>query len=169
MKIDPFGNSVIENYEEVMKEFGISKLDSKTMPDSMLIRRNIVFAHRGLKTVMEAKEKGKDFAVMTGIKPSNYFHLGSKLVAEQLKYFQGLGGKLFYCVADLECLVTNKISLEEQHEIAIDNVADLLALGIDPNNAYFYKQSEQEHVKNLSFIYSNNVTKHSNNVTIFSI
>ncbi len=162
MEIDPFGNSVIEDYEDVMKAFGISKIKEKSMPGNHLLhKRNIVFAHRGLNTIMEAYEKKKAFAVMTGIKPSNVYHLGSKLVAEQLKYFQDLGGKLFYCVADLECLVTNKISLEEQHETAIDNVADLLALGINPSpdNAYFYKQSQQDRVRNLAFVYSNNVTK----------
>ena len=159
MEIDPFGNCIVEDYGQVMKDFGISKMPQGSMPgNDVLHRRNIVFAQRGLNTIMEAYEKKRPFAVMTGIKPSNRYHLGSKLVAEQLKYFQGLGAKLFYCVADLECLVTNKIPLEEQHNIAVDNVADLLALGIDPKNAYFYKQSQQETVMNLAFVYANNVT-----------
>jgi tryptophanyl-tRNA synthetase len=65
---------------------------------------------------------------------------------------------VFYCVADLEAYADNGQSLEESHKIAVDNVADVLALGIDPGKAYIYRQSTNDTVRNLSFIYTKNVT-----------
>ncbi|RLG21408.1 tryptophan--tRNA ligase [Candidatus Micrarchaeota archaeon] len=161
MKLDPFGESVIEDYRDVMRAFAIKEIPVELMPgDNFLFRRKIVFAHRDIERIIDAHRKGKEFAIMTGIKPSNNFHLGSKLVAEQIKYFQRLGAKLFYCIADLEALITNKIALEEQRDTAIDNIADLLALGVDASEkrAYFYRQSKQTRVNNMAFVFSNNVT-----------
>ena len=164
MKIlDPWTSEIPGDYEQIMKDFGISKLtDSlkKRMPDHYLIRRDILFAHRDLDKIISAYEKKKPFAAMTGIKPSNMLHLGNKIVAEQMIMFQKMGGKIFYAVADIEAFHDNKQSLEKSHKLAIDNVADILALGIDPDpkKAYFYKQSEEDEVMRNAYLFSRNVT-----------
>ena len=154
--LDPFSSKLTEDYEKIIKEFGIKLIDEnlkKKLPNHYLFRRNIIFAHRDLDKALEAKH----FSVLTGIKPSNNFHLGSKLVAEQMKIYQSMGAKIFYAVADLEAYHVNKKSLNELHETAVDNVADLLALGINDDN-YFYKQSEEKEVMRLGYLYSRNVT-----------
>lgn len=158
--LNPFTSELPEDYEKTIKEFGIKLIDEKLkkrLPDNYLFRRNIIFAHRDLDKFLDAIEKGEDVAVLTGIKPSNNFHLGSKLVAEQMKIYQSMGAKIFYTVADLEAYHVNKKALSELHEIAVDNVADLLALGIKDSN-YFYKQSEEKEVMREGYLYSRNVT-----------
>ncbi len=158
--LDPFSSEIPEDYEKTIKEFGIKIIDEKLkkrLPDSYLFRRSIIFAHRDLDKFLDAVEKGEKTAVLTGIKPSNNFHLGSKLVAEQMKIYQDMGAKIFYAVADLEAYQVNKKELNELHETAVDNVADLLALGIKEDN-YFYKQSEEKEVMRLGYLYSRNVT-----------
>ena len=98
-------------------------------------------------------------AAMSGIKPSSDFHLGSKLTAEELIFLQQeFGAKVFYAVANLEAYADNGLSLEESRKNAVVNVADLLALGLDPKNAYIYEQSEQKDVMNLAYLFARRTT-----------
>lgn len=160
MAIDPFSSELPEDYEKTMKEFGISKITNemkKKMPDNLLLRRNIIFGHRDLEKIIEAKEKKKQFAILTGIKPSNFYHLGSKLVIDQLLLFQEMGARVFFSIADIETYHVKNQSLEESRKIAIDNVADLLALGIK-EDSYIYSQSDEKDVLLMSALYSKNAT-----------
>jgi len=102
--------------------------------------------------------KHEQFAVMTGIKPTGQFHLGSLMTARQVIYFQEQGAFAFYCIADLEAYEDNGIKLEESKSAAIGNVADLLALGFDPRHSYIYRQSQEERVKNLAISFARGVT-----------
>jgi len=160
--LNPFGESKIENYDHLFKEFGLKPIDSllSRLPNPhRLFRRKIIIAHRDLDKLLDAFEKNKKFAVMSGIKPSSAFHLGSKMVAEEIIYFQKeFKTQTHYSIADLESLVDNKISLEEAEKNAIDNVADLLALGLDAKKTFIYRQSQQQDVKNMAFEASNHVT-----------
>jgi len=165
--LDPFGQSYIEDYERLFSELGLQKID-RTILERMVelrielnryLRRGIDFAHRDFDKVLDAFERGENIAVMSGIKPTNEFHLGSKMTAEKIIYFQRvLRAKVFYCIADLEALVDNKIPLEESKQIAIDNVADLLALGLRRKNSYIYFQSREKKVTNLAYLFSRKIT-----------
>lgn len=132
------------------------------MPDNphFFMTRGLMFGHTDIKPVFEAMKKKKKFAVMTGIKPSGYYHIGSLATAQELVYFQQQGGKVFYCIADLEALATNNQSLEESRLNAIDNVADLLALGLDPDpeKCLIYRQSSHTEVLKMAYVFSSNVT-----------
>ena len=144
-----------------MKAFGIGKMDDdliKRLPVSHhFLRRGIVFAQRDFGRIVTAIESKKEFAVLTGIKPSGIYHFGSKMVIDQVKYLQDLGGKVFFCVADIEAFHANQQSLEDSAKLAVDNLADVLALGID-ERSYFYKQSQEETIKLNGYLYARNVT-----------
>lgn len=161
--IDPFGTSTVYDYDRIFADLGLKPIDDAILGrikhPSTLLRRGIDFAHVDFDKFLDAAKNKKDIAVMTGIKPTNQFHLGSKMSAEEVIYFQReFGAKVFYAVADLEGMIDNGLSLEEQHKIAVDNVADLLALGLDEKNAYIYKQSQERHVMNMAYIFSRKVT-----------
>ncbi|MBS7287200.1 MAG: tryptophan--tRNA ligase [Candidatus Freyarchaeota archaeon] len=95
---------------------------------------------------------GESFAVLSGIKPSGSFHLGSLTTAEQIVYYQKeYGATAFYCIADVEAFCDNRIPYEESFEIAVNNLADMLALGLDPERAYIYRQSEEKRVMDIAF------------------
>ncbi|MEW6328759.1 MAG: tryptophan--tRNA ligase [Candidatus Micrarchaeota archaeon] len=160
--IDPWSNELV-NYEKLFTEFGMQKVDEgilKRMKNkNRLFRRGIIFAHRDFDKFLSAHEHRKPIAAMSGIKPTGDFHLGSKLTAEELIFLQKeFGAKVFYGIADLEAYEDNGLSLEEGAESAVGNVADLLALGLDPDNAYIWKQSREGNVMRLSFIFARKVT-----------
>ena len=161
--IDPFGTSEIYDYSKLFSELGIKPITqdilSRIKNPSRYLRRGIDFAHIDFDKFLDAFERKEPIAIMTGIKPTNEFHLGSKMTAEKVIYFQKeFKAKVFYCIADLEGMIDNGLSLEEQLKIAIDNVADLLALGLDPKNAYIYRQSQERRVMNLAYLFSRKVT-----------
>ena len=159
--LDPFGTSVIADYERLYKEFGIEPFNpilSKVPNPSVYMKRGIVFGHRDFGRILNAMQKHEEFAVLSGIKPTGEFHLGTLMTAKEIIYFQQHGAQTFYCIADIEAYEDNKIPFEKSEKIAVDNVADLLALGFDPKTAYIYRQSKESNVKDLAIIFGRAVT-----------
>ncbi|MHA1805444.1 MAG: tryptophan--tRNA ligase, partial [Promethearchaeota archaeon] len=106
-KIDPWSSTNImeEDYKRLIKEFGIEEMSDslrEIFKKNRFIRRKIIFGHRSLDTIYRAIEKGKNWAVMSGIKPSGPFHLGTMTTALEIVEFQKMGGKAYYCIADIE-------------------------------------------------------------------
>jgi tryptophanyl-tRNA synthetase len=100
----------------------------------------------------------EEYAVMSGIKPTGEFHLGTLQTAREVIYFQQHGAKAFYCIADIEAYEDNHIPFERSKKYAIGNVADLLALGFDPKKGFIYQQSKEERVKDLAILFGRGVT-----------
>jgi len=160
-KIDPWASEQSFDYGKLFEEFGMSKItpDISEKLNFYLARRGILFAHRELDLWLKDAEEKKPVAVMSGIKPSSEFHLGSKLTADEIIFFQKkFGAKVFYAIADLEAYADNGLTLEETHETAISNLADMLALGLDEKNAYVYKQSQERRVMNMAYVFSKRAT-----------
>lgn len=160
--IDPWSNELV-SYEKLFTEFGMQKIDEGVLNrinnKNRLFRRGLIFAHRDFDKFLSAHEHHKPVAAMSGIKPTGDFHLGSKLTAEELIFLQKeFGAKVFYGIADLEAYEDNGLSLEESEKNAIGNVADLLALGLDPNNVYVWRQSRELNVLKLSYLFARKVT-----------
>jgi tryptophanyl-tRNA synthetase len=145
--LDPWGTTVVEDYNHLYEEFGIQKFESllSEIPDpSMYMRRGIIFGHREFDRVLEAMKQGGDFAVMSGIKPTGDFHLGTLMTARQIIYFQQQGAQAFYAIADIEAYEDNRLPFKETEKLAVGNVADLLALGFDPKKGYIYRQYKEQ-------------------------
>ena len=139
-KLNPWGNELINDYESLFKEFGLQHVSPellKKLSSSKYFRRGLTFAHRDLDKFVAASERGEPLAVMSGIKPSSEFHLGSKMTAEEIIFFQKtFGARAFYCIADFEAYADNGLTFEQSFENAVDNVSDLLALGLDKKNLF---------------------------------
>ena len=119
MKIDPWASKGVENYKEICDKFGLDMIDSKKLPNpTHLHRRGIIFAHRDLDNVLETRKAGRPFGVLSGLMPSGQIHLGHKMVIDQAKWFQELGGDVTITVADLEAHATRGLSLEKCREYA---------------------------------------------------
>ncbi len=162
-QLDPWGSSVIKDYDRLQTEFGIERIDHllpRFKKLSIHLSRGIDFGHRDLGRILDAIDSNKPFAVMSGIKPTGAFHLGTKMTADDMIYFQSLSKKatVFYAIADIEAYCDNGLSLNESAKIAVENVADILALGLDPDRAVVYKQSEEMRVMRLMTIFSRGVT-----------
>ena len=151
--IDPWGSSQSTDYSRIIEQFGLSSMDGVSIESpSRLHRRGIIFAHRDLDMVLEAKRTANPFGVLTGLMPSGKMHLGHSMVIDQVKWFQEQGGDVTIAVADLESTATRGISLSEGRRIAAEEyVANYAALGLDVEKTTVYFQSERNVVQKLGF------------------
>ena len=160
-RLDPWGITEIQDYERLYREFGIKPF-KPLLPEipepNMFMRRGIIFGHRDFERIVEAIKNNGEFAVLSGIKPTGEFHLGTLMTAREIIYFQKQGAKTFYCVADVEAYEDNNIPLEKSGKIAVGNIADVLALGLDPKKAYIYRQSKEMRVRDFALIFARKVT-----------
>lgn len=153
VSIDPWGSSQSTDYSRIIEKFGLSSMEGVSLNSpSRLHRRGVVFAHRDLDMVLNAKKSGNPFGVLTGLMPSGRMHLGHSMVIDQVNWFQQQGGDVTIAVADLESTATRGISLAEGKKIAAEEyVANYAALGLDPEKTTVYFQSERSVVQKLGF------------------
>ncbi len=142
MKIDPWSSSNIleEDYLRLIKEFGIETIKDLTrerFKSNKFIRRKVIFGHRDLGMIYKAIEEDKPWSVMSGIKPSGPFHLGTMTTALEIVEFQKMGANAYYGIADIESWEDNGIPYDEAEQFAVDNMADILALGLNPRKCIY--------------------------------
>ena len=143
--IDPWGDVELGNYSEKMEKFGIEPIEEiqDRLPDHRFIRRGIVFGHRDLDVLLDARDEGEDFAMITGIMPSGVFHFGHKCVVDQIKMYQEMGAEVTIAAADIEAYNTRDISLEEARKLVVEQyLKNYVALGVDLDDIDFYFQSQ---------------------------
>src|SRR3989344_3731203 len=68
--------------------------------------------------------------MMTGLMPSGKFHLGHKIVTEQIIFYQKLGAKVYVAVADIEAYNTRNPDLQELKEFE-GPIPVVVPVGID--------------------------------------
>ena len=92
------------DYNKLVKEFGLQYLKNlpQSLKESLLFRRDIIFAHRDFNRIIDCIQNKKPFIMMTGLMPSGKFHFGHKIIADQIILYQKLGAKIYLAVADLE-------------------------------------------------------------------
>ncbi len=153
MEIDPWASKGIKNYDEICEKFGLEKIDSSKLPNpTHLHRRGIIFAHRDLDSVLNARKSGKSFGVLSGLMPSGQMHLGHKMVIDQAKWFQDLGGDVTIAVADLEAHATRGLSLEKCRKYAVEEyISNYAGMGLNPEKTSIYFQSKRSIVQKMGF------------------
>ena len=162
--IDPWGSFLVKDYEKLIGNYGLEPFTDEMLaklPDpNYLMRRRIVFAHTDFMRVIDAIRSKKKFYVLSGIMPTlERIHLGTRLVIENIKYFQEQGAETYVLVADLEASATRQVPLEVAEERALNfHIPAYIALGLNAKKTTFYFQSKNEKVKNLAFIFSNKIT-----------
>lgn len=159
--IDPWGSGLLEDYEKIIKDFGLDVFNPKLFPKpNRIMRRGVVFAGRDMEIISDAIKKKKRFYVLSGIMPSyEKIHFGTKMVVENIKYFQDNGAETYILVADLEAASTRGISLEKARKIALDfHIPAYVALGLDVKKTNFYFQSENKEVMNNAYEFAKKIT-----------
>ena len=159
--IDPWGYGLLEDYEKIIKDFGLEIFDDKLFPKpDRIMRRNVVFAGRDLKIISDAIKNKKKYYVLSGIMPSNdKIHFGNKMVVESVKYFQEHGADTYILVADLEAASARGITLGEARKSALEfHIPAYIALGLDPKKTTFYFQSENREVMNYAYEFAKKIT-----------
>ncbi|MBD3361687.1 tryptophan--tRNA ligase [Candidatus Woesearchaeota archaeon] len=159
--IDPWGSELAEDYEKIIKSFGLEVFDPSMFPKAnRIMRRGTVFAGRDLKIISDCIKKKKPYYALTGIMPTgDKIHFGNKMVVENLKYFQEHGAETYILVADLEAASTRGVTLEQAKQRALDfHIPAYIALGLDPKKTIFYFQSENKDVMHMAYEFAKKIT-----------
>ena len=157
MKIDPWSSTTYQDYSRLRDEFGIQEFSEELWKDlpspHRLLRRGIVFGHRGFELIHDAIAAKKPWAILTGLMPSGKMHLGHKMVIDEVIYYQSIGADIFIAVADIEAFATRGYTLKETEEMALSEyIPNYIALGLKPEKCRIYFQSKHQDVKDLAYI-----------------
>ena len=157
MIIDPWSSATYQDYARLRDEFGIEEFNEELWKElekpHKLLRRGVVFGHRGFHLIKESIQNKKPWAILTGLMPSGKMHLGHKMVIDEVIYYQKLGADIFIAVADIESYGTRNTSLEETKKLAMEEyILNYIALGLKPEKCKIYFQSENQEVKDLAFL-----------------
>lgn len=165
-KIDAWGNEAVTDYEHVFQEFGLKKFPSAMASElkHRFFERGIVIAHRDFEKVFERIKQKKPFINMTGIASSGNYHLGHKLDIDLFKFFKDSRAKNLFAVCDIDAYCSRqKISaLEEAKKIAVENTADALALGLEPEDVYVQSRKPARYYE-FCFEISKKITQSTSN------
>lgn len=147
--IDPWGSGVIKDYEHVFKEFGVEKfLDVwKKKLKHRFFKRDIVIAHRDFDKIIKKIENKKPFINMTGIATSGPLHFGHKVDIDLFVFFKSLGARNYFAICDIDAYNSRpKIkTMKDAKEFAVNNLAHVLALGLDEKDCYIQSKKEQRY------------------------
>jgi tryptophanyl-tRNA synthetase len=90
--------------------------------------------------------------VLSGIQPTGPFHWGNYFGAiRQYIELQDTATEAFYFIANLHALTTVR-DRQQLQQFTLDGAIDLLALGLDPNKAVLFVQSDVPEVSELCWL-----------------
>lgn len=145
-KVNPWDVSGKIDYDKLIQEFGISKLDEKllkriekhTKDVHPMLRRGVFFAHRDLNWLLDEYEKGNKFFLYTGCGPSGPLHLGHLQTWLFTKWLQDkFDVELYFQFTDDEKFLFKDKSYEEIQKWTQENMLDVIALGFNPKKTHF--------------------------------
>lgn len=146
-KVTPYEVKGKLDYNKLIRDFGVSKLDDKILERikrhtgelHFMLRRKVFFAHRDLDWLLDEYEKGNKFFLYTGRAPSGKIHLGHLLPWIFCKWLQDkFDVELWFQFPNEEkFLFKQDLSFEKAQEYLNDNMLDVIALGFDPKKTHF--------------------------------
>src|SRR5580698_6853478 len=89
--------------------------------------------------------------VLSGIQPTGRFHWGNYFGAIRQYIDLQDAGESYYFIANLHALTTVR-DAAQLRQLSLDAAIDLLALGLDPNRATLYLQSDVPEVSELCWL-----------------
>ena len=89
--------------------------------------------------------------VLSGIQPTGRFHWGNYFGAIRQYIELQTADEAYYFIANLHALTTIR-DRETLHQLTLDSAIDLLALGLDPEQAVLFAQSDVPEVSQLCWL-----------------
>lgn len=150
--IDPYKVEGKVDYGQFVKNSGIMPIDEELEARirkyageiPFMIKRKVFYAHRGLDWLLDEYERGNKFYVYTGRAPSEEMHIGHLLPFVMARWLQErFHAEVYIQIPDEEkFLAKDGYSLEQIHNVAIDNVIDIIALGFKPKRTKIFFDTE---------------------------
>lgn len=144
--ITPWEVSGNIDYNKLIKEFGVSKIDEKllerikkhTKEIHFMLRRGVFFSHRDMNWLLDEYEKGNKFFLYTGRGPSGPIHIGHLGTWIFTKWLQDkFNVELWFQFTDDEKFLFKDMSFKEVEKWTHENMLDIIALGFDPKKTHF--------------------------------
>ena len=147
--VTPYEVSGEIDYSRLISDFGVSKLDEKTLERikkhtkelHLFLRRGVYFAHRDLNWLLDEYEKGNKFFLYTGRAPSkgSKVHLGHLIPWMFCKWLQDkFNVDMWFQFPDEEkFLYKQDVSLEDTEKATREDMLDVIALGFNPEKTHF--------------------------------
>lgn len=145
-RVTPWEVSDNVDYDRIVSQFGVERISDdlrkrieKITGKSFMLDRNIFFAHRDLKWLLDEYDKGNKFFLYTGRSPSGPIHLGHLLCWEFTKFLQdAFDVELWFQFPDEEKFLFKKdLTLEDTKKYLEENMLDVIALGFNPKKTHF--------------------------------
>lgn len=146
MKVDPYKVEGTVDYNKLVSEFGLEKIDKKLLLRIKkhskelhpMLTRQIFFAGRDLNWLLDEYEKGNKFFLYTGVGPSGPVHLGHAMVWYFTKWLQDIFDvELYFQFTDDEKFLYKDMTYEEVQNWLTENMLDVIAVGFDPKKTHF--------------------------------
>ena len=146
MKITPWEVSGKIDYNKLIDEFGVRKIDENmfneikkhTKEIHFMLKRKVFFAYRDLKWLLDEYKKGNKFFLYTGCGPSGPIHLGHLQIWIFTKWLQDkFNAELWFQFTDDEKFLFKDKSYEEIQKWTYENMLDVIALGFNPKKTHF--------------------------------
>jgi len=146
MKVTPWEVSGNIDYDKLIKEFGVSKIDNKlleriekiTGKPHFMLRRGVFFANRDMNWILDEYKKGNKFFLYTGRGPSGPIQLGHLQTWLFAKWLQDkFNVELWFQFTDDEKFLFGKQSFSEIQKWTYENMLDVIAVGFDPKKTHF--------------------------------
>jgi tryptophanyl-tRNA synthetase len=150
-KVTPWEVKGDIDYEKLIKEFGVEKINDKlleriknhTKELHFMLRRKVFFANRDMNWLLDEYEKGNKFFLYTGRGPSGPIHLGHLGTWMFTKWLQDkFDCELWFQFTDDEKFLFKDKPFEEIKKWTYDNMLDIIALGFDPKKTHFIVDTE---------------------------
>ena len=144
--VNPYDVKGEVNYDRLIKEFGIKKIDDKLLKRIKAITgelhpyltREIFFAHRDLEKILDAYEKKQKFFLYTGCGPSGPIHLGHYSIWSFAKWLQDkFDVELWFQFTDDEKFLYKNMTMKEIEYWTKENMKDVIAIGLNPEKTHF--------------------------------
>ena len=156
VKVNPWEVKGNIDYDKLVKEFGVNKLDeklkgeieeiakSKGMKLHLYLRRKLFFAHRELDKVIEDVKSGKKIFLYTGRAPGGSMHIGHLVPFLFTKYLQDIFDcNLYIQIPDDEKFLFKKeLTLEKIDEMVKSDLLDIAAISFNPDKTFIFRNSE---------------------------
>jgi len=145
-KVTPYEVSGDIDYDKLIKEFGVRKIDDKVLaeiekytgPVHFMLRRGVFFAYRDLKWLLDKYAKGEKFFLYTGRGPSGPIHLGHLQTWMFAKWLQDkFDVELWFQFTDDEKFLFKDKPMDEIQKWTYENMLDVIALGFNPKKTHF--------------------------------
>jgi tryptophanyl-tRNA synthetase len=126
-----------EDLTDALKE-RLRRAAGRPLPPT--IERGIYYSHRDLGAILDAHAAGRPFFLYSGRGPSGPLHTSHLLAFDVCKWFQdAFGAEMWIQITDDEKVwAKTDLPRSETYRWALDNLADILALGFDPKKTHAF-------------------------------